>query len=197
LISTLIAIVGLLAAAVPASAVRPPAAAAPALAWKPCADPAQRGFQCATLRVPLDYRNPGGSRIRLAVIRHRPTKPSRRIGTLFYNPGGPAASKGVFPTIVEGLLAPVRERFEVVTWDLRGLGESTAVKCFASQVNEDRFFAGVGRPAVTFPVGPLEMFRWIQRYRAFGQRCIERYPCWSSTLEPAGSEPSTIDTPPS
>ena len=171
---TLTAIVGLLAAAVPASAVRPPAAAAPALSWKPCADPAQRGFQCATVRVPLDYRNPGGSRIRLAVIRHRATKPSRRIGTAFYNPGGPAAAKPLFPAVVEGLLAPVRERFDVITWDLRGLGESTAVKCFASQADEDRFFAGVGKPALTFPVGPLEMSSWIQRYRAFGQRCRQR-----------------------
>ncbi len=174
MIFTLTAIVGLLAAAVPASAVRPPAAAAPALSWKPCADPAQRGFQCATLRVPLDYRNAGGSRIRLAVIRHRATKPSRRIGTAFYNPGGPAAARPLFPTIVEGLRAPVRKRFDVITWDLRGLGESTAVKCFASQADEDRFFAGVGKPALTFPVGPLEMSRWIQRYRAFGQRCRQR-----------------------
>jgi pimeloyl-ACP methyl ester carboxylesterase len=75
---------------------------------------------------------------------------------------------------VEGLLAPVRERFDVITWDLRGLGESTAVKCFASQADEDRFFAGVGKPALTFPVGPLEMSSWIQRYRAFGQRCRQR-----------------------
>jgi pimeloyl-ACP methyl ester carboxylesterase len=174
LISTLIAIVGLLAAAVPASAVRPPAAAAPALAWKPCADPAQRGFQCATLRVPLDYRNPGGPRIRLAVIRHRATKPSRRIGTAFFSPGGPAAAKPLFSTIVAGLVAPVRERFDVISWDPRGLGESTAVRCFASQAAEDRFFAGVGKPAFTFPVGPLEVSRWIERYRAFGQRCRQR-----------------------
>jgi pimeloyl-ACP methyl ester carboxylesterase len=173
LISTLIAIVGLLAA-VPASAVRPPAAAGPALAWKPCADRAQRGFQCATLRVPLDYRNPGGSRIRLAVIRHRATKPSRRIGTAFFSPGGPAAAKPLFPTVVEGLLARVRERFDVISWDPRGLGESTAVNCFASQADEDRFFAGVGKPALTFPVGPLEMSHWIQRYRAFGRRCKRR-----------------------
>jgi pimeloyl-ACP methyl ester carboxylesterase len=164
----------LLSAAVPASAVRPPAAAAPALAWKPCADPAQRGFQCATLRVPLDYRNPGGPRIRLAVIRHRATKPSRRIGTAFFSPGGPAAAKPLFSTIVAGLVAPVRERFDVISWDPRGLGESTAVRCFASQAAEDRFFAGVGKPAFTFPVGPLEVSRWIERYRAFGQRCRQR-----------------------
>jgi pimeloyl-ACP methyl ester carboxylesterase len=68
----------------------------------------------------------------------------------------------------------VRERFDVITWDLRGLGESTAVKRCASRADEDRFLAGVGKPAVTPPVGPLEMSRWIQRYRAFGQRSRQR-----------------------
>jgi len=55
-----------------ASAVR-----APKLAWKPCADPAQKGFQCATARrIPLDYRHPHGSKIHLALIRHRATDPA-------------------------------------------------------------------------------------------------------------------------
>jgi pimeloyl-ACP methyl ester carboxylesterase len=48
------------------------------------------------------------------------------------------------------------------------------VRCFASQADEDRFFAGVGKPAFTFPVGPLEVSRWTQRYRAFGRRCQHR-----------------------
>jgi pimeloyl-ACP methyl ester carboxylesterase len=143
----------------------------PTLDWDPCPDHGR--FDCALVRVPLDYRHPGGSRIRLAVMTHR-AKPSRRIGTVFFNPGGPAAAKPLFPTVLKGPLAPVRERFDVITWDLRGLGESTAVKCFASQADEDRFFAGVGKPAFTFPVGALETFRWIQRYRAFGQRCKQR-----------------------
>jgi pimeloyl-ACP methyl ester carboxylesterase len=144
----------------------------PTLDWAPCPD--RERFDCATARVPLDYRDPGGSRIRLAVIRHRATKPSRRIGTAFFSPGGPAAAKPLFPTVVEGLLAPVRRRFDVISWDPRGLGESTAVRCFASPAAEDRFFAGVGKPALTFPVGPFEMSRWIERYRAFGQRCRRR-----------------------
>src|SRR5215218_1601211 len=144
----------------------------PSLDWAPCRG--QERFDCATARVPLDYRNPGGSRIRLAVIRHRATRPSRRIGTAFFSPGGPAAAKRLFPTVIAGLLAPLRERFDVISWDPRGLGESTAVKCFASQAAEDRFFAGLGTPAYTFPVGPLETSGWIQRSRAFGRRCKRR-----------------------
>jgi pimeloyl-ACP methyl ester carboxylesterase len=80
----------------------------------------------------------------------------------------------LFAAVVRGLLAAVRERFDVISWDPRGLGESTAVRCFGSQADEDRFFAGVGKPAYTFPVGALEMWRWIERYRAFGRRCKRR-----------------------
>jgi pimeloyl-ACP methyl ester carboxylesterase len=144
----------------------------PTLDWAPCPD--RNRFDCATARVPLDYRNPAGSRIRLAVIRHRATKPSRRIGTAFFSPGGPAAAKGLLPTVVAGLPAPVSERFDLISWDPRGLGESTAVKCFATQAAEDQFFAGLGKPAYTFPVGSLEMSGWMQRSRAFGRRCQRR-----------------------
>lgn len=160
------AVVGLAAFVAPAGAA--------ALDWKPCAGPGQRGLECTTAHVPLDYRNPGGAQIHLAAIMHRVAKPSRRIGTAFFSPGGPAASKPLFPTVMKGLLKPVRERFDVITWDPRGLGESSAVRCFASPAQEKRFFAGVGKPALTFPVGPLAIARWTERYRVFGQRCKQR-----------------------
>src|SRR5262249_2746747 len=115
----------------PASASAVPA---PKLSWHPCADPAQKGLQCATARgVPLDYRHPGGRTIRLAVIRHRATDPAHRIGTLFFNYGGPGAPGTAGLARSAGLLpAAMRARFDVASWDPRGVGESTAVKCFAS-----------------------------------------------------------------
>jgi hypothetical protein len=64
-------------------------ASVPELAWQPCPDPAQSGFECATARVPLDYGDPQGSTIDLAVIRHLASDPTNRIGALFFNPGGP------------------------------------------------------------------------------------------------------------
>lgn len=156
--------------AAPAASAGPPV---PTLDWAPCHG--EKGYDCATARVPLDYRHSHGARIRLAVIRHRAAaNPARRIGTLFVNPGGPAAAKPLFKTVVEGLPAPVSARFDIVSWDPRGVGESTAVRCFASQAAEDRFFAGVGKPAYTFPVGDVEIASWIERYRAFGQRCKRR-----------------------
>src|SRR5580700_8990333 len=69
------------AAAAPGSATPP----VPVLRWRSC----YGGFQCATARVPLSYRDPRGAMISIAVVRHLATDPARRAGTLFYNGGGP------------------------------------------------------------------------------------------------------------
>jgi len=83
---------GLIAAcAVPATAATSPRGAEPArttmaaaaqvpkLHWASC----HHEFQCATARVPLDYRHPDGTRISIAVVRHVATDPAKRIGSLF------------------------------------------------------------------------------------------------------------------
>ena len=153
------------------------AAAAPAIPWHKCADANQRGFQCAKIRVPLDHEHPGGRRITLALIRHRATDPGRRIGTVFYEPGGPGVPGTQFlPDLAyDGFPPAVKARFDVVSWDPRGVGESTAVECFADQEAENEFFAGSPtRNADGFPVGPAQMTTWIDHYRRFGERCRRR-----------------------
>jgi pimeloyl-ACP methyl ester carboxylesterase len=142
------------------------------LSWARC--PSQAGFKCATAKAPLEYRNPNRARIQLAVIGHRVADRSRRIGTVFLNPGGPGANKALLPTIYPFLPDAVRARFDVVTWDPRGFGESTSMQCFASQAAEDRFLAGVGVAGDTFPVGSVQMAQWVERYAAFGRQCDRR-----------------------
>src|SRR6266496_3372871 len=155
-----------------ATAAAPP----PKLDWRPCADPAQKGFQCATAKAPRNYERPHGATIHLGVIRHRATDPEHRVGTLFVNFGGPGASKAVFPTLYSLYLpARLRARFDIVTWDPRGIGDSTAVQCFDSQQDENRFLAGVGLAGDNYPVGKAEKTRWIRRYRAYGRRCEKTY----------------------
>jgi pimeloyl-ACP methyl ester carboxylesterase len=141
----------------------------PKLSWHTC--PKAKGFQCATVRVPLDYSHPRGRMIHLAVIRHRATGPAHRIGTLFFNPGGPGGS-GVtaLPDFLSLFPAAVRARFDIASWDPRGVGQSTAVQCFASSRDEGRFFGRL----VYFPVGNAQMARVIRRYRAFGRHCERR-----------------------
>ncbi len=62
----------------------------PAISWESC-DPELR-LECATVRVPLDYDEPAGRTISLAVIRRLADRPATRIGSLFVNPGGPGGS---------------------------------------------------------------------------------------------------------
>src|SRR3954447_1524769 len=120
------------------------AQAAP-LAWAPCAD----GMQCATAQVPLDYDQPSGQKISLALIRLPAT--GKKLGTLFTNPGGPGNSGVAFvrDEARDVYSAGVRARFDVVGFDPRGVGASTPVQCFASADAQQAFDAEL--PA--FPVG--------------------------------------------
>jgi pimeloyl-ACP methyl ester carboxylesterase len=153
------------------------ATAAAPLPWHKCAESSQRGFQCARIHVPLDYERPRGGKIELALIRHRASDRGRRIGTLFYEPGGPGVPGTEFlPDLAfDGFPVAVQARFDIVSWDPRGVGASTAVHCFADQPAEDRFFAGSPTRNVDgFPVGQGQMTTWIDRYRRFGKRCKSR-----------------------
>ncbi len=102
------------------------------VSWKSCSP---SGYQCGSVEVPLDYGEPNGPRISLGIKRKPAGDPNSRIGSLFFNPGGPGAS-GVesLPGAVSRLSDPVKERFDVVAWDPRGVGESAPIRCDSSVV---------------------------------------------------------------
>lgn len=92
------------------------------LAWSPCGG----GVECATLAVPLDPAHPDDGRtVDLAVTRKRAT--GTRVGSLFVNPGGPGGSGNDF--LRSFSLPGVSERFDVVSWDPRGVGDSRRLAC--------------------------------------------------------------------
>ncbi|MCZ7458716.1 alpha/beta hydrolase [Streptomyces sp. WMMC940] len=156
----------------PADGAPPPSVPAPKLDWDTCVPGSP--FDCATARVPLDHAKPGGRTIELAVIRRRATDPGRRIGTLFFNPGGPGGPGTVqMPQNYAAFPREVRERFDIVSWDPRGIGSSTAVKCFGSREEADAWAAG--KPA-GFPVGEQERAEWTAAYRDLSLRCRQRDP---------------------
>ncbi len=94
------------------------------LDWQPCSGDAEA--QCAFLEVPLDWSQPRGQQISLAVARYAAS--GERTGALFANPGGPGASG------IKFLLSGVLDRealaaFDLVSWDPRGVGLSTSLTC--------------------------------------------------------------------
>ncbi|MEU1405500.1 alpha/beta hydrolase [Streptomyces sp. NPDC005728] len=149
-----------------------PAVPAPQLEWTPCVQGSP--FDCATAKVPLDYRNPGGRTIELAVVKRKATGPGRRIGTLFYNPGGPGGPGTVqMPQNYGFFPREVRERFDIVSWDPRGVGSSTSVNCFATPREADAWTAG--KPAGV-PVGERQRAALTAAYEDLARRCRQRDP---------------------
>ena len=137
------------AAAAPASGPAPAAAATRAavpkglesfysqkVEWYDCVATAgveksadRTGFQCAKVKVPLDYSQPDGQTIEIAMKKH-PATGSARQGTLFMNPGGPGGSGvddiGGMPT---STFAGVQSAYDIIGFDPRGIGSSTAITC--------------------------------------------------------------------
>ncbi|WP_406463076.1 alpha/beta hydrolase [Streptomyces sp. NBC_00111] len=149
-----------------------PSVPAPQLHWSPCVQDSP--YDCATAEVPLDYGNPGGRSIELAVVKRKATGPGRRVGTLFFNPGGPGGPGTVqMPQNYESFPREVRERFDIVSWDPRGIGSSTAVNCFENPEAAADWAAG--KPA-GFPVGEKERATFIAAYEDLVRRCRQRDP---------------------
>jgi pimeloyl-ACP methyl ester carboxylesterase len=103
-----------------------PEAEATSIAWQPCPD--RPAADCGTVSVPLDWSDPRGPRTDLAVSRVRATDPSRRIGVVFVDAGGPGGSAAEFAG-APYLSAEVRARFDVVGFDQLGTNNSSAIRC--------------------------------------------------------------------
>lgn len=98
--------------------------------WSTCADDAS--FQCATVKVPLDYADPSGRTIDLA-LKKLPSTSGEPIGTLLTNPGGPGVS-GLEYVSQEGVFSDaLRAGYDVLGFDPRGVGDSTPLTCLSPQ----------------------------------------------------------------
>ncbi|MEV0638603.1 alpha/beta hydrolase [Streptomyces sp. NPDC050619] len=98
------------------------------VSWRECGVP---GFQCGTLKAPLDYANPAAGDIRLAVTRRKATGPGKPLGSLLVNPGGPGGSAVGYLQAYAGIGYPaqVRARYDMVAVDPRGVARSEPVEC--------------------------------------------------------------------
>ncbi|MET9662088.1 alpha/beta hydrolase [Streptomyces sp. NPDC006510] len=98
--------------------------------WKRCEAASPAEFECATIKVPLDYRVPGGKRIDLAISRIKSTAPDKRHGVLFSNPGGPGGQGLYMPLgMQERLPESARQKYDFIGFDPRGVGQSSPVSC--------------------------------------------------------------------
>jgi pimeloyl-ACP methyl ester carboxylesterase len=148
-----------------AGAATPAGLKVPSLQWTDCGD----GFQCAEAMVPLDYDEPDDQMISIALIRLPATDQANRIGSLFFNPGGPGTS-GVD---IARLAAPafrttgVGARFDFVGFDPRGVARSSPIRCFDSEADRDHFLADLP----PFPVGEQQHVDFFAKLAEFGKIC--------------------------
>jgi pimeloyl-ACP methyl ester carboxylesterase len=139
------------------------AAQATGIVWRDCGT----SLQCGRVRVPLDWKRPRGRSIELSVLRHLASRPDQRIGTIFFNPGGPGSS-GVETIRENGELLDgmAQGRFDFVTWDPRGVGESAEVRCFRNEAEETTFWGDLVVPSTE-----SEARRYARKARQYARRC--------------------------
>jgi pimeloyl-ACP methyl ester carboxylesterase len=108
------------------------------LAWKDCSQVPELVVECASQNVPLDYDRPGGKTIVIAVARVPARDQAHRIGSLFFNLGGPGAPAVDFLQIGGGaMFDALNERYDIVGFDPRGVGQSSpSIDCKANQETE-------------------------------------------------------------
>ena len=103
------------------------------LSWSDCS-----GAECASMTVPMDYANPGGATIDIAVLRVPAKRSSKRVGSLVVNPGGPGGSGVQYARAADFIVGPgVRDVYDVVGFDPRGVGRSAPIDCVTDTVLDD------------------------------------------------------------
>jgi pimeloyl-ACP methyl ester carboxylesterase len=136
------------------------------LSWKNC----ESGFQCATAKAPMDWAHPADDSVDLALIRKATS--GTKLGSLLVNPGGPGASGYNFiqSSIDYAVDAKLREHYDIVGFDPRGVGRSSAVKCYENPADLDEFLYGLSPH-------PYGSDAWIADQEAsmkkFGQDCLK------------------------
>jgi pimeloyl-ACP methyl ester carboxylesterase len=142
----------------------------PKVAWSPCYR--EYGpFECGTVQVPLDYNRPNGAAISIALVRLPAGDPANKIGSLFLNPGGPGGSGVDFVLQVAPFLytQEVRDRFDIVGFDPRGIARSTALRCFGNAKQWSGYFT-----EFSFPITLDEASTWEAADRYLDKACGQR-----------------------
>lgn len=150
----------------------------PPVTWAPCG-----ALQCGTVAVPLNYADPEGPVIQIAVARHPAEVPSERIGSLVINPGGPGGS-GIddLPNELSVLTPGLLDRFDIVSFDPRGVERSSPVTCTATGGS-----SSTGQLIDPVPTTPAAQLALLHNDQSFASQCEED----SSTILPYVG---TVDT---
>ena len=135
------------------------------LRWHAC----DGGMQCTTAKAPMNWADPSQASIDLALIRNPAS--GKPLGSLLVNPGGPGASGVDFikSSLSYAVDSNLQKNYDIVGFDPRGVGSSSAVDCGGPKVIDDFIYGIVpGTPGSPSWIAAAE-----QENGAFGQSCLE------------------------
>ncbi|WP_417511030.1 alpha/beta hydrolase [Microbacterium sp.] len=136
------------------------------LDWTAC-DRGGAAFDCTYVTAPLDWEEPSEGTIELSVVRHQAA--GQPMGSLLTNPGGPGASGRDFilDSVGYAVSADLADNYDVIGFDPRGVGDSTAVSCFDA-TEMDAYLYDI-------PAAPRGTDEWeaelTERNQAFADAC--------------------------
>ncbi|MEU1415679.1 alpha/beta hydrolase [Streptomyces sp. NPDC005731] len=123
-------------------------------------------WQCATVKVPLDWSKPGGETIGVALIRSKATGGSR-IGSLLFNFGGPGGSGVSIMPSYANAVSKLHERYDLVSWDPRGVGASEGIRCRSDKAIQ------AAETVDTTPDNATEETAYLRDAADFGKGCAK------------------------
>ncbi|MFI6516549.1 alpha/beta hydrolase [Spirillospora sp. NPDC050679] len=126
------------------------------------------GFECAAVKVPLDYAEPDGETIDIALLRAKATGPGPRIGSLLFNFGGPGGAGVDTLAQAAGEYKKLNTRYDLIGFDPRGVGRSAPVACF----DDRRLDASAAMDGS--PDDAAEEKAMLDEQRAYVQACQSR-----------------------
>lgn len=146
------------------------------VAWGACPEGTLTGvpadqlklYSCARYRVPIDHDNAALGTIDIAMLKRAAKVPAQRIGSLFLNPGGPGGSGLRMPISAASIFpAQVSDRFDLIGFDPRGVGESNPLRCFTTAEDATEVLGST----TPVPLSRSEISTTLAAYKDYGQFC--------------------------
>jgi pimeloyl-ACP methyl ester carboxylesterase len=138
----------------------------PKLNWQACGD--APNVTCTTAKVPLDYDQPKGQSISLFLAKSPATDPAHRIGSLFFNFGGPGGQAALYVEFFgSDLFTALNQRYDIIGMDPRGVGQSEpSIDCKVNQETQGIYSVPFATPE------NLDRGALINKDLRYTQRCI-------------------------
>lgn len=136
------------------------------LDWASCSGADDGSYDCTTVTAPLDWSDAGAGSIELSLIRRAATD-GDALGSLLTNPGGPGASGYdlIADSATYAVSSPVLDAYDVIGFDPRGVGRSTAVTCLDAE--------GMDHMLYDIPADPRGSQGWTDELTQRNQQFVD------------------------